>query len=169
MTETVTSKLGKTYNKAEMDARDEELHRRLNAIKSRGGNSRCAECGASPTSWASVSLGVFVCTNCAQIHRGLGAHVSKIKSCMGTYQWFPDELEAMDGMGNDKAALKYGVPPAPAKPVDYAMYGPLFNTTKDRYEKLAFAGKSAATTPKIPVVTKPAAPKKKDDEWEDDW
>ena len=36
------------------------------------------ECRASPTTWASVSLGVFVCMDCAQVHRNLGAHISKV-------------------------------------------------------------------------------------------
>eukprot|EP00662_Eupelagonemidae_sp_cell21_P029379 gene29379-64544_t len=28
-----------------------------------------------------------------QVHRNLGAHLSKVKSCMGTYIWCPDEVE----------------------------------------------------------------------------
>eukprot|EP01064_Diplonema_japonicum_P007585 TRINITY_DN1521_c0_g1_i1.p1 TRINITY_DN1521_c0_g1~~TRINITY_DN1521_c0_g1_i1.p1 ORF type:complete len:189 (+),score=40.54 TRINITY_DN1521_c0_g1_i1:71-568(+) len=163
----VTSKLGNEYNKDEMDRRDEEMHMKLKAIKCNGANKRCAECNASPTSWASVTLGVFVCTKCAQVHRGLGAHVSKIKSCMGTYQWFPDELEAMERMGNDKAAAKYGIPPPPAQPVDYSMNGPLFTTTKQKYEAMAFAGKPRAPPATLPV--KPALVQKSNTEWEEDW
>jgi hypothetical protein len=89
-----TSKLGGVYPKAEIEAKDAESHARLKALCRSGSNNRCAECGDTGTCWASVTIGVFVCMRCSQVHRSLGAHISKVKSCMGTYLWAPDELQA---------------------------------------------------------------------------
>ena len=34
----------------------------------------------SGTEWASYNIGVFLCELCAQVHRSLGSHISKVKS-----------------------------------------------------------------------------------------
>jgi len=34
----------------------------------------------SGTEWASYNLGLFLCELCAQVHRSLGSHISKVKS-----------------------------------------------------------------------------------------
>jgi len=66
-------------------------------------NSHCAECGVRGTSWASVSLGVFLCEQCVDVHRALGTDISKTKACMGVAVWGPDEVERMQALGNAKA------------------------------------------------------------------
>lgn len=38
----------------------------------------CADCCAADPSWASLSLGVLLCSRCALVHFGLGRHVSQI-------------------------------------------------------------------------------------------
>ncbi|OQR70979.1 ARF GTPase-activating protein GIT2-like [Tropilaelaps mercedesae] len=38
----------------------------------------CADCCAADPSWASLSLGVLICSRCALVHFGLGRHVSHI-------------------------------------------------------------------------------------------
>ena len=49
----------------------------------------------------------FICESCAQIHRGIGTHISKVKSCMGSYLWHPDEIENMNKYGNKKVNKIY--------------------------------------------------------------
>jgi hypothetical protein len=36
------------------------------------GNDACADCGARAPRWASWSLGVFICVQCAGVHRKMG-------------------------------------------------------------------------------------------------
>jgi len=63
----------------------------LKQLLQREGNRVCADCqdtspGGRPT-WASVSLGVFICMRCAGTHRGLGAHISKVRGRIGCGGW----------------------------------------------------------------------------------
>ena len=96
------SLLGKAYDKAFITKNDKNFHAILLDLRKKNNNLFCADCGDSPTQWASVNIGVFLCTECAQIHRGIGTHITKIKSCMGTYNWHPDEIESMQKKGNLK-------------------------------------------------------------------
>eukprot|EP01060_Flectonema_neradi_P035379 TRINITY_DN649_c0_g3_i1.p1 TRINITY_DN649_c0_g3~~TRINITY_DN649_c0_g3_i1.p1 ORF type:complete len:167 (+),score=29.22 TRINITY_DN649_c0_g3_i1:77-577(+) len=151
MSDTIQSKLGKTYVRSDID--EAALLSEINTLKKQGANSRCAECSATPTAWASVSLGVFICTKCAQVHRSLGAHISKVKSCMGTYEWCPDEVAAMKAVGNEKANQIYGVAPPPVKPLDHSMGGDLFNRAKNRYEKKMYASATPPAQKSAPPPT----------------
>ncbi|TEB32685.1 Arf GTPase activating protein, partial [Coprinellus micaceus] len=40
----------------------------------------CADCKARNPRWTSHNLGIFICMNCASIHRKLGTHITKVKS-----------------------------------------------------------------------------------------
>ena len=42
--------------------------------------------------WASSNIGVFVCVNCSGIHRMLGTHISRVKSCR-LDQWSDDAVQ----------------------------------------------------------------------------
>jgi hypothetical protein len=46
-------------------------------------NQQCADClEQNQNEWASVNLGVFMCTDCSGVHRNLGTHLSKVKSVL---------------------------------------------------------------------------------------
>jgi len=40
----------------------------------------CADCLTKNGEWCSTNLGVILCTSCSGIHRGLGSHISRVKS-----------------------------------------------------------------------------------------
>mmetsp|Transcript_6093 Transcript_6093/g.23080 ORF Transcript_6093/g.23080 Transcript_6093/m.23080 type:complete len:568 (-) Transcript_6093:56-1759(-) len=40
----------------------------------------CADCHTPSPSWASTNLAVFLCLNCAGVHRKMGVHISKVRS-----------------------------------------------------------------------------------------
>jgi hypothetical protein len=56
------------------------------------GNDTCADCGKKGPDWASVNLGIYVCIDCASIHRRLGATISRIKS-IKLDQWTAEMTE----------------------------------------------------------------------------
>ena len=95
-----TSKLGGQYIAEEINKLDTQHHKILQKLRK---GEKCADCKGQNPNWASVNLGIFLCVNCAQIHRGIGTHITKVKGCIGTYLWFPDEIENMKLIGNDKS------------------------------------------------------------------
>ena len=152
---TWTSKLGKVWDKAQIQAADEASHRRLRKLARLPHNKQCAECGSSPTCWCSVTLGVFVCMKCAQIHRNLGAHISKVKSCMGTYLWSPDELDAMEAKGNARAAAEFGG--AAHMPRPKAPYDVVEQYARDKYVNGRWRNSSEAPAQDVAHLMQPAA------------
>ena len=103
-----TSKLGNKYPSEIIEKLDQKHHKILqNLRKNNICNSKCADCFDINCSWSSVNLGIFLCVRCAQIHRGIGTHISKIKGCSGTYLWYPDEIEMIKKIGNEKSNILY--------------------------------------------------------------
>nr|NP_001121597.1 zinc finger protein Ci-ArfGAP-3 [Ciona intestinalis]FAA00096.1 TPA: zinc finger protein [Ciona intestinalis] len=50
----------------------------------------CADCSAPDPVWASVNRGVYMCNDCAGIHRNLGRHVSQVKH-LHRSTWHPNQ------------------------------------------------------------------------------
>jgi len=85
------------------DEREQQaLQKRLLECLKRPENLTCAECAMRLPRWASTSLGVFFCTNCSGSHRGLGVHISKVKSTT-LDKWTEAQVAYMERVGNAKA------------------------------------------------------------------
>ena len=94
--------------KEEAKRNDKASHAQLKELQKLPGNGTCAECSEKYPGWAALPHGVFICIDCAQLHRHIGRHLSQVKAInTGTYLWFPDEIEAMRQMGNRRAASLY--------------------------------------------------------------
>ena len=53
----------------------------LDRLRTVPGNHVCADCGAGDPDWASLNLGILLCIECSGVHRQLGVHISKVRSC----------------------------------------------------------------------------------------
>ncbi|KAM6497816.1 putative GTPase activating protein for Arf domain containing protein [Amanita muscaria] len=64
-----------------------------------------SSCSYSHSSTLNVSIsGVFLCIRCSGIHRGMGTHISKIKS-VDLDIWTPEQMESIQKWGNRRANL----------------------------------------------------------------
>jgi len=52
----------------------------LKELQSHPSNYVCGDCAGDESSWVSKDWGILLCPRCAGLHRGLGSHISKVRS-----------------------------------------------------------------------------------------
>nr|CCA18474.1 conserved hypothetical protein [Albugo laibachii Nc14] len=76
------------------------------------GNNKCVDCDAPYPQWATVSYGTFLCLECSGRHRGLGVHISFVRS-VTMDSWTDSQIKQMLMGGNEafqRAFYGSGVP-----------------------------------------------------------
>ncbi|KAI6041562.1 hypothetical protein EDC04DRAFT_1264083 [Pisolithus marmoratus] len=146
----------------------ERNRRVLMELVMKPGNDVCADCRARAPRWASFNLGIFICMNCASIHRKIGTHITKVcvfsrVACVETRkfeaespcvafrksltldEWSKEQVEFMKQNGNIKSNQLY-IPdearhPPPANLIGTERDSELEKFIRAKYEFKRFMGK----------------------------
>lgn len=110
----------------------------LDIVNNRSNLNRCGECGAEHPTWASYSLGIFLCGRCANIHKNVlsvtgpnGKPISRVKS-LTLDKWSDAEIDNLRHIGNRKARNKWNPKRVPF-PHDDDDDGPIEEYFREKY------------------------------------
>ncbi|KAL0135313.1 hypothetical protein V8B55DRAFT_1555852 [Mucor lusitanicus] len=125
-------------------ATQERHDRMLNELYKLPGNDRCADCTAKNPRWASYSLGVFLCIRCASLHRKMGTHISKVKSCSMDC-WTLPEIQHMKQLGGNACVNSHINPNASSNlPIALDDDHVMEKYVRDKWERKCFGGSSSS-------------------------
>ncbi|KIK96179.1 hypothetical protein PAXRUDRAFT_826228 [Paxillus rubicundulus Ve08.2h10] len=131
----------------------ERNHRALMELVMTPGNDACADCKARAPRWASYNIGVFICVNCASIHRKIGTHITKVKS-ITLDAWSKEQVQVMKEIGNIKSNALYNPDetrhPPPANMLDSERDSELEKFIRSKYEFKRFVSRKAGSQPLVP-------------------
>ncbi|CAM6040935.1 unnamed protein product [Sphagnum compactum] len=103
------------------------------------GNERCADCKAIFPRYASITLAIFLCNRCYNIHQCMGAHITHTKS-VGFDKWSYEEVGHMSSIGNAIANLYWeeNVPHGYKRPTMDSPNWEIEKWIHDKYERKLF-------------------------------
>ncbi|CAD8208241.1 unnamed protein product [Paramecium pentaurelia] len=76
-----------------------------------GENRYCFECQTGSPTWASLPYGIYLCYNCSGFHRGMGVHLTFVRS-IEMDSWTDKQLAMMHLGGNQQLRVffqQYGI------------------------------------------------------------
>ncbi|MCQ2816697.1 MAG: hypothetical protein MJ252_05450 [archaeon] len=68
------------------------------------GNKKCFDCGKSNPTYASINIGIFLCSECSKLHKLFGKEISDIRS-LYIDSWNKEQLHYLQSGGNSRLNL----------------------------------------------------------------